>query len=241
MPSRDVTIIDYGIGNLRSMEKALESVGARVVRTDSPDVLDRSERAVLPGVGAFGACASEIRRRGLIEPIRAFAASGRPLLGVCIGMQLLFERSNEQGDHEGLGLLPGSVTRFDFGSNGASAERLKIPHMGWNAVAWTREDRLLEGLDAVPYFYFVHSYHARPAIGSDTLGTSTYGHPFAAVVGRGNVYGVQFHPEKSQRNGLQILKNFAEMAEGGDPGAEEDELRSASRASLEPVVAREAS
>ena len=211
MSDNAVTIIDYGIGNLRSLEKALESVDVPVIRTDSPDELSRAARAVLPGVGAFGACAAEIEQRGLVEPIRDFAASGKPLLGVCIGMQLLFERSNEQGNHAGLSLLPGSVTRFEFGKNGVTPpeERLKVPHMGWNALHPRQDSPLLRSLDPVPYFYFVHSYFVRPADEEDILGTCQYGHPFAAVVGRNNVYGVQFHPEKSQRNGLQILKNFS--------------------------------
>lgn len=209
-----VTIVDYGIGNLRSLEKALESVGARVERTDSPDALARSERAVVPGVGAFGACADELRRRGLVEPIRQFAASGRPLLGVCVGMQLLFERSDEMGVHEGIGLLPGDVTRFTSDVNGTSngaPTRLKIPHMGWNVVRPTRPSPLLAGLDPDPYFYFVHSYHARPTREADVLAYCDYGRQFATIVENGNVAGVQFHPEKSQRNGLTILHNFSNL------------------------------
>ncbi|ARA92526.1 imidazole glycerol phosphate synthase subunit HisH [Rhodothermaceae bacterium RA] len=222
-----VTIIDYGIGNLRSIEKAFEAVGAAVLRTDDPEALAQAERVVLPGVGAFGACADEIRRRGLEQPIRDAVAAGKPFLGVCVGMQLLFEVSEEMGAHRGLGLLPGRVVRFqgayepasaactaDDGSAGpveADVPVLKVPHMGWNTVAIQREAPLLRGLDDGAYFYFVHSYHAAPERPEDVLGLTTYGVPFPAIVGRNNVYGVQFHPEKSQRNGLRILENFAAM------------------------------
>ena len=221
-----VTIIDYGIGNLRSIEKAFQAVGATVVRTDDADVIAAGERVVLPGVGAFGACAAEIRRRQLEEPIRHVVASGVPFLGVCVGMQLLFDVSEEMGEHRGLGLLPGRVVRFagayqpadylvDDGAAGAAAvatgRALKVPHMGWNTVAIARRSPLLDGLQADPYFYFVHSYHAVAENAADVLGETAYGDTFPAIVGRNNVFGVQFHPEKSQRNGLRILANFAAM------------------------------
>lgn len=221
-----VTIIDYGIGNLRSIEKAFEAVGAEVVRTDDPDVISGAERVVLPGVGAFGACANEIRRRGLEQPIRDVVRAGTPFLGVCVGMQLLFDVSEEMGEHRGLGLLPGRVVRFegafepaacltDAGEAGPVAiapdTRLKVPHMGWNTVAIDHESSLLAGLSDDPYFYFVHSYHALAERPGDVLGRTSYGVSFPAIVGRNNVFGVQFHPEKSQRNGLRILANFAAM------------------------------
>ncbi len=240
MADRWVTIVDYGIGNLRSLEKALESVGVRVQRTDAPEVILRSERLIVPGVGAFGACASELRRRGLVDPIRAYAATGRPLLGVCVGMQLLFERSDELGIHEGLGLLDGDVTRFSFRADdlpGVDVRRLKVPHMGWNSVQTTRPSPLLDGLSPVPYFYFVHSYHVRPVSAADTCGECEYGKPFAAIVQRENVFGVQFHPEKSQRNGLVILNNFSYMT-ADSSGLTSSEHVSTTAPDAEPVVLR---
>ncbi len=215
-----ITLIDYGIGNLRSIEKAFEHVGAGVRRTDRAEDVARAERLVLPGVGAFGACVGEVRRRGLEQPIREAVARGVPFLGVCVGMQLLFEVGEEMGLHAGLGLLPGRVVRFqgayapagagDVGERAEAAARpLKVPHMGWNTVTPRRASALLAGVTPGAFFYFVHSYHAAPAEAADVLATTRYGVEFPAVVARGNVFGVQFHPEKSQHNGLRILKNFA--------------------------------
>lgn len=217
-----ICIIDYGIGNLRSIEKAFEAVGADVVRSDAPADIKAAERVVLPGVGAFGACADEINRRHLVEPILEAVASGKPFLGVCVGMQLLFEESIEMGVHKGLAILPGRVIKFKPSYQPAPAfagevhelpepETMKIPHMGWNTVAATREDRLLAGLPAPAYFYFVHSYHVAADHSADVLGATQYGTSFPAIVQRNNVYGVQFHPEKSHDNGLTILKNFATL------------------------------
>ena len=211
------TIIDYGIGNLRSIEKALDHVGAAPVRTDAPQQIVEAERLVLPGVGAFGACIGEIRRRGLEAPVREAAGAGTPLLGVCVGMQLLFETGEEHGAHNGLGLLEGRVAHFhdtDSSENGAAGDlqSLKVPHMGWNTAEATRESPLLGERGAAPYFYFVHSYHARPTYTGDVLATTTYGPcAFPAVVQRNNVFGVQFHPEKSQTAGLRLLQNFAAL------------------------------
>lgn len=202
-------IIDYGIGNLRSIEKAFEHVGVQVTRTDDPDTIAGAERLVLPGVGAFGACIGELRRRGLEAPIREAVGRGTPLLGVCVGLQLLFEESEEGGRHEGLGLLPGRVIRFPHARPDGAP--LKVPHMGWNTAHATRSSPLLDGLGDEPYFYFVHSYHARPARAYDVLATTTYGAAVPAMVQRDNVFGVQFHPEKSQRHGLQLLANFAAL------------------------------
>ncbi len=224
-----ITIIDYGIGNLRSMEKALAAVGADVCRTDDPDAVLKADKVVLPGVGAFGACAGEIRRRdGLEDAIHRIIAAGKPFLGVCVGMQLLFDVGEEMGVHQGLGVIPGRVVRFDAATvteshsvlQGAAAEApsieawngaLKIPHMGWNTIHPHREGALLNGLEDGAYFYFVHSFISVPNQSEDVLASCHYGIEFAAVVQRNNVYGVQFHPEKSQQNGLQILKNFAEL------------------------------
>lgn len=222
-------IIDYGIGNLRSIEKAFEAVGADVVRSDKPDDIARASHVVLPGVGAFGACADEIRKRDLVDPILQAIDAGKPFLGVCVGMQLLFEVSEEMGQHKGLSVMPGRVVRFQRVYEPVLAETaslntdvhngllesshgLKIPHMGWNVVHPTRTSPLLEGLKSPAHFYFVHSYHADAALESDVLGHTNYGTQFPAIVHRNNVFGVQFHPEKSHDNGLLILKNFAHLS-----------------------------
>ncbi len=210
-----IAIVDYGIGNLRSIEKAFEAVGADVVRSDRPEDIRTADKVVLPGVGAFGACIDEIRRRELEEPILGAIKEGKPFLGVCVGMQLLFESSEEMGRHKGLGVLPGHVLHFATTCKTTLYREspdgpLKIPHMGWNTLERQREDPLLRGLPSQPYFYFVHSYAAAPAIASDMLASCRYGVAFPAIVQRNNVYGVQFHPEKSQENGLHILRNFAE-------------------------------
>lgn len=210
-----VVIIDYGIGNLRSMEKALEAVGADVVRTDDPAVIAGADQVVLPGVGAFGACADEIRRRALVPTIRACIERGTPFLGVCVGMQLLFSVGEEMGLHPGLDVLPGRVVRFEPYPEGAAqngSPPLKIPHIGWNTVEIKRPSPLLEGLGDQPYFYYVHSYHAAAARPDDVLGMTTYGIDFPAIVGRNNVFGVQFHPEKSHHSGLLVLSNFIKLA-----------------------------
>ncbi len=215
-------IIDYGIGNLRSMEKACEAVGAEVVRSDDPAAIRAASHVVLPGVGAFGACASEIRARNLEAPIHEAIDSGKPFLGVCVGMQLLFEHSEEMGRHRGLGVMPGRVIRFlpvyesvaaqaGEDDDAAPPPPLKIPHMGWNSIAPQRASPLLAGLPDAPFFYFVHSFHAEADDASDVLATTVYGRPFPAIVARNNVFGVQFHPEKSHENGLRILQNFASL------------------------------
>jgi glutamine amidotransferase len=203
-----VTVIDYDIGNLRSIEKALHRVGAEVRRTDDPQAVRDAERLVLPGVGAFGACIDEIRRRDLEAPILDAIEAGTPFLGVCVGMQLLFESGHEKGVHEGLGVLPGRVEHFHDAADG-EAEDLVVPHMGWNDLQPTRDHPLLDGMDDPAYVYFVHSYHAVAEEPDDVLATTTYGHDVPAVVQRGTVHGVQFHPEKSQAAGLRLLENFA--------------------------------
>ena len=206
-------IIDYGIGNLRSLAKAFEAAGVPVERTDDVDALRDADRLVLPGVGAFGACAEALAARGLDGLVRERVAAGVPLLGVCVGMQLLFDASEERGEHAGLGLLPGRVVRFDGrgGSQGDGAGRLKVPHMGWNRLHRVSAHPVL-GESALPYVYFVHSYHARPALATDVLATVDYGGAVPAVVGRGSVVGVQFHPEKSGDDGLALLRRFAAWA-----------------------------
>jgi glutamine amidotransferase len=207
-------IVDYGIGNLRSLEKAFAAVGVDVERSGDPAAVARADRLVLPGVGAFGACAAALRDHGLAEAVTERARAGAPLLGVCVGMQLLFEASEEDGEAgapPGLGLLPGRVVRFPDGLTEPDGRPLKVPHVGWNALAPARPHALLAGLDAGAHVYFVHSYHAAPADAADVLARATHGVAFPAVVGRGNVLGAQFHPEKSQAAGLRLLRNFAEL------------------------------
>ncbi len=215
-----ITIVDYGIGNLRSLEKAFQAVGVDVVRTAEADAVRQARRLVVPGVGAFGACVNTVRAMGLETPIKEAVAAGTPLLGVCVGMQMLFETSAEMGAHAGLGLLEGSIVRFHDGMTeddedpdaGTLTQRvLKVPHMGWSPVAPATSSPLMDGLPTGTHFYFVHSYHARPARPADVIGTAHYGVDFPAVVGRGHVFGVQFHPEKSQQAGLRLLRNFATM------------------------------
>jgi glutamine amidotransferase len=202
-----IAIVDYGIGNLGSVAKAFRHVGALTVLSADADVLQAAEALVLPGDGAFGATMDEIRRRGLDPVLRAAVARGTPLLGICIGMQVLFEESDEHGRHRGLGLLPGRVSRF--------APDLVVPHMGWNRLRRARAHPLLDGIEDGAYVYFVHSYRCEPAAGDAVLATSEYGGAFAAVVGQGNVLGVQFHPEKSQAVGLRMIGNFVRGCAGG--------------------------
>jgi len=206
-----VTIIDYGIGNLRSIEKAFETVGTDVHRTDDPADVVSAERLILPGVGAFRACIDEIRDRNLEAPILEAIEQGTPFLGVCVGMQLLFETGYEKGEHDGLGILPGYVAHFRE-LDAEMPDDLTVPHMGWNAIEPTRDHPLLDDLGDAPYVYFVHSYHPVADAEDDVLATTAYGHTFPSVVQRDNVFGVQFHPEKSQAAGLGLLENFAALS-----------------------------
>ena len=195
-----IGIADYGRGNLRSVEKALEKVGFKALIMTSPAEIDQIKGLILPGVGAFADAMAALNNGGWIEPISKFARSGRPFLGICLGMQVLFEVGEEHGEHAGLGLLPGRVVKFPPGG--------KVPHMGWNSLKLEQPSRLLEGIPNESYFYFVHSYYADPTEKSDIIATSDYGVVFPAVVGKDNVWGAQFHPEKSSPWGLQILTNF---------------------------------
>ena len=198
-----VAIIDYGVGNLRSVEKAFAAMGVEAVVSGDERTLRAAERLGLPGVGAFGACMKELRARGFDELVRERAARETLILGICVGMQMLFEQSEEFGETRGLGLLKGRVRRF--GSN------LLVPQVGWNQVnARPRSHPLLEGIDDGAFFYFVHSYYCAAEEQKDVLGTTDYGASYASVVARGQICGVQFHPEKSQTVGLRLLKNFAE-------------------------------
>ncbi len=202
----DVVLIDAGTGNLRSVQKALESVGANVLRTDDPQKALSAERVVLPGVGAFGDFMDGLRVRGLESAVKDVAERGVPLLGICVGMQALFDVGEEMGQHAGLGLLPGRVVHFQ------KMPGIKIPHTGWNQVEVEKDATLFNGVLSGAYVYFNHSYYCQPWNSSDVLGTTNYGLPYACAVRRENIFGVQFHPEKSQLVGLRILKNFLEAA-----------------------------
>src|SRR3954447_12183005 len=196
-----IAIIDYGMGNLRSVQKALEAVGHAATVTSDPDQVRRADKAILPGVGAFADAIAELRRTGLGEAFVEVVREGKPCLGVCLGLQLLFDVSEEDGEHRGLGLIPGRVVRFE------SEPGLKVPHMGWNTLRVRNPSPLLEGLEPDPSVYFVHSYYARAANPDDVAAEADHPHPFPAMVWRDNLMATQFHPEKSQRVGLAMYAN----------------------------------
>jgi glutamine amidotransferase len=199
-----VALVDYGMGNRRSVEKALEHVGAQVLRTADARAIAGADAIVVPGVGAFPEAMRRLRQLGLDELIRERAADGVPMLGICLGMQLLFDRSDEHEGAEGLGLLGGTVTRLE-------APGLKIPNIGWNTVTFSRPAALTEGLGEAAAFYHVHTYACRPEDEHDVVGRGEYGERFVSIVERGNVMGVQFHPEKSSVDGLALLRNFVRV------------------------------
>jgi glutamine amidotransferase len=199
-----IAIVDYGMGNKRSVEKALEHVGARPVITAAADELATADALILPGVGAFPEAMRRLRASGIDEVVRERALAGVPLLGICLGMQLLFDSSTEHEGAAGLGLLGGEVTTL---------RAPKLPHIGWNEVTFARESALTAGLGERAAFYHVHSFVCRPADAADVIGWGDYGEPFASIVGRENVLGAQFHPEKSSRDGLALLRNFARLAD----------------------------
>lgn len=201
-----VILIDAGTGNLRSVQKALESIGADVLRTDDPQEVLSGKRVILPGVGAFGDFMSGLRARGMESAVQEIARRNIPLLGICVGMQALFEAGEEMGSHTGLGLLKGNVVRF------AESLSIKIPHTGWNQLEIQEGAGLFWGIHAGSYVYFNHSYYCEALDPSDVIATTEYGLRYACAVRRANISGVQFHPEKSQRVGLRILKNFLEAA-----------------------------
>jgi glutamine amidotransferase len=202
-----IVIVDYGVGNLRSVQKGLERAGALVVVSSDPSEIDIAQGVILPGVGAFGDGMANLRARGLVEPVLRQVQAGKPLLGICLGMQLLFEESEEMGRHRGLGLLPGRVVRFPDSD-------LKVPHIGWNQLLGGR-GAVLAGTEERAWAYFVHSYYAVPEEPTDVLATTEYGLEFASVVGRAKIWGAQFHPEKSQEVGLRLLENFANLVGEG--------------------------
>ncbi|MCB8943249.1 MAG: imidazole glycerol phosphate synthase subunit HisH [Ardenticatenaceae bacterium] len=211
-----ITMIDYGGSNLRSAQKAFEVVGADLWTTADPDIIRRADKLVLPGVGAFGAGMDAVRGLGLVEPIREAVQHGIPMLGICIGMQFLFDESEEMGCHKGLGLIPGQVVHFKTSlqspvpSPQSPVPNLKVPHMGWNQLEHDGSHFLLQGVEPGAYTYFVHSYHCVPADEDWIVARTEYGRPFCAIVARENVYGIQFHPEKSHQVGLRIIQNFVE-------------------------------
>jgi glutamine amidotransferase len=195
-----VAIIDYGVGNLRSVEKAFAATGCKAIVTGDEDELRAAERLVLPGVGAFGACMKSLCERRFDRLVRERAAAGTPLLGICVGMQMLFELSDEFGSTEGLGLLPGRVRRF--------GNDLVVPQVGWNRIHQKQQHGLFEGVGDGSFSYFVHSFYCEPANEEVVVGETEYGVTYASVVAHNNICGVQFHPEKSQHVGLQMLRNF---------------------------------
>lgn len=220
-----IALIDYGVGNLRSVAKAFEHIAAPLRVASEPDELAGARAIVLPGVGAFGDAAANFRRAGFEDPVLAAVAAGVPLLGICVGLQLLFEASEEMGYHRGLGIFPGVVRRFADGMTvppppalaGGPAtpavQRLKVPQIGWNQVHHPGTHPLLAGVPGGSYAYFVHSFYCAPADPSLVMATTDYGIDFASICGRGKVMGIQFHPEKSQAVGLRILRNFVALVE----------------------------
>ena len=198
-----LAVIDYGAGNLRSVLHALKHLRARDIRlVQSPDQLAGAEKIILPGVGAFGACMAQMREQDLVEPLKRALKAGTPYLGICVGMQMLYEVGEEMGEHAGLGMLGGRVRRFPH------FDDRKVPHMGWNQLNIRRDSELLQGLGEANYVYFVHSYYCAPTDEYSVVASVDYGIEFAAFAQRDNIYGVQFHPEKSQKTGLRILENF---------------------------------
>jgi glutamine amidotransferase len=198
-----IVIVDYGMGNLRSVQKGFQSQGIEALVSKSPSDISKAEKLVVPGVGAFGDAMEELTKRKLADPIRDSIKQGKPFLGLCLGLQLLFEVSSERGRHKGLGILEGEVKRFQPG--------LKIPHMGWNQVKFKGQCSIFKGIEDESYFYFVHSYYVEPKDQSVASATTDYGIEFASAVCKDNIYGLQFHPEKSQDLGLKMLKNFGEL------------------------------
>ncbi len=199
-----IGIVDYNMGNLASVQNAFAKLGEVTVVESDPSKFKEYDKLILPGVGAFGDAMEHLRERNMIEALREYADSGKYMLGICLGMQLLFENSEEFGEHEGLGLIKGNVIHFDASK---FEENMKIPHMGWNRM-FTKEHPLFENLDEEHYLYFVHSYHVNCLNKEDIIGRTDYGYEFTSAVAHKNIMGIQPHPEKSHENGLKILENF---------------------------------
>lgn len=208
MTNTTITMIDYGASNIRSAQKAFEHIGAEVVLTEDPEVVRKADKLVLPGVGAFGSGMAGLHERNLPAAIHEAIQRGVPFLGICVGMQLMFDTGTEMGTHQGLGLIPGKVIRFPASLQSPIPQSLKIPHMGWNQLEPAWESPLIADTKKGDYAYFVHSYYCDPEEATAVLAWTDYGFPFAAIVAKDNVYGLQFHPEKSQSVGLHILENF---------------------------------
>ncbi|MCA9119857.1 MAG: imidazole glycerol phosphate synthase subunit HisH [Planctomycetaceae bacterium] len=200
-----IAIIDYQMGNLRSVQKALEKVGHAAEITSDPRVLAQADKIILPGVGAFRDAISELRSRDLVSPIKDAIDASKPFLGICLGLQLLFDVSYEDGEYEGLGIVSGEVVRFNV------PPEFKVPHMGWNQAKIVRRAPILEGIGEGSHFYFVHSYYVVPQDRALVAIEAAYPDPFCAMLWRDNLFATQFHPEKSQADGLRLLKNFAEL------------------------------
>ena len=202
-----IAIVDYNMGNLASVRNALKVLGAEATVESDPEKFKTYDKLILPGVGAFGDAMEHLKARGMDEALRRYAKSGRYMMGICLGMQLLFDESDEFGTTEGLGLIKGRVQAFD---TKRFSHPLKVPHMGWNRM-FTKEHPLFENLDDAHYLYFVHSFHAVCDDGGDSIGRTEYGYSFTSAVAHDNILGIQPHPEKSHKNGLQILKNFIDL------------------------------
>jgi len=202
-----IGVVDYNMGNLRSVYNAFEKIGKKVDVVKDASKLKEYDKIVLPGVGAFGDAMSSLDETGMKEAVLSFADSAKPLLGICLGMQLLFDKSSEFGESEGLGLIPGEIIEFD---KTKFSSRLKVPHMGWNEIFIQHESPLLQNIEDETYLYFVHSFHAS-CDARYVIAKTTYGYDFPSVVQRDNIFGFQPHPEKSHDNGLKILKNFVEL------------------------------
>ncbi len=200
-----ITIVDYGMGNLRSVQKALERLGTKALITSDAQQIAEAEKVILPGVGAFRDAIQALHDHQLVEVIKDAASAGKPFLGICLGLQLLFDVSYEDGEFQGLGIVPGKVKRFELPAE------LKIPHMGWNQLHTTTDNPLLNDIRRDAWFYFVHSYYVQPDDESWTAATTDYGGEFVSIVARDNVFATQFHPEKSQSEGLQLLRNFVAL------------------------------
>jgi glutamine amidotransferase len=210
-----IAVVDYGVGNLRSVYKALEATGAQVEVSTSPSALEGVAGIVLPGVGAFGDAAANLRAAGFEGPLLQAVARGVALLGICVGMQLLFDESEEMGRHRGLGVVPGRVVRFPDGVIGPDGRRLKVPQIGWNQLRHREQDPLLAGVPDGTYAYFVHSYYCLPDLPDCTIASTDFALSYASIIRQERVWGIQCHPEKSQAVGLRILRNFVEIVEGG--------------------------
>jgi len=204
-----IAVVDYGMGNLRSVENGLKAIGVEGKATSNPQDILSAKAVILPGVGAFKDCMANLKKFGLIDCVQKAAQSGKPFLGICLGLQLLFSESEEFGSHAGLDIIPGKVKKFEFPEEDRD---LKIPHMGWNRVKFQTQSSLFEGVPDNSYFYFVHSYYVDPEDKNVVAATANYGGDFVCGIRKDNVYAFQFHPEKSQKLGLALLKNFSDLA-----------------------------